>query len=60
MPNTSHDRCYLSSATHVASGDDRTAFDCLVEFNAQLGFHLGWSTPEGFDGWMYRYEPLIL
>ncbi|MFO7961539.1 MAG: hypothetical protein R6U94_11390 [Nitriliruptoraceae bacterium] len=45
---------------HLAAGDDSTAFQSLIEFNARLGLHLDWRTPEDFDQWMHSDEPLIL
>lgn len=46
--------------SHLASGDDSTAFQSLIEFNACLGLHLDWTTPEDFDRWMQSDEPLVL
>lgn len=44
----------------LATGNDSTAFESLVEFNALLGLHLAWRTPAEFDQWMHSEAPLVL
>ena len=44
----------------LIAGHEAQAFETLVALNRLLGFHLEWSTPEGFDRWMYSEQPLIL